>query len=119
MNIPIKKYFSGLNKTVYLLTLSSFFGDIATEMLYPLLPIFLIQTLGTSGSILGMIEGIAQAALYSVQGFSGYLADKLQKKKLIALIGYIIAAIAKPVIGMAVIWPEVFIGRFFDRLGAG
>jgi MFS family permease len=88
-------------------------------MLYPVLPIFLTQTLKASGSIVGLVEGIAGATQNIVQGFSGWLSDKLQKRKPIAVAGYILAAVAKPLMGLATTWQGVLGGRFLDRLGAG
>jgi len=88
-------------------------------MLYPVLPIFLTQTLHASGSIVGLIDGFAQAAQNIVQGFSGTLSDKLQRRKPIALAGYFLAAISKPLMGLATVWQVVFGARLLDRLGAG
>jgi MFS family permease len=70
-----------------LLALSSLFGDISTEMLVPILPIFLTQTLKASGSVIGLVEGIAGATQNITQGLSGSLSDKLQRRKPIALVG--------------------------------
>ena len=69
----IKSWFSGLSGTVIFLSLTSLFGDISTEMLYPVLPVYLTQTLKASGGVLGLIEGMAQATQNIAQGFSGYL----------------------------------------------
>ena len=113
------RYFAGLSRNTFLLAFASLFADISTEMLYPVLPIFLTQTLKASGSIAGLVEGIAQATRNIVQGFSGWLSDKLQRRKPIALVGYILAAVAKPLMGLATAWPGVLGGRFLDRLGAG
>jgi MFS family permease len=88
-------------------------------MLYPILPIFLTQVLHASGSVVGVVEGIAEAAQNVVQGFSGWLSDKLQKRKALALIGYLVSALGKPLMGIATAWPGVLGGRFLDRLGAG
>lgn len=85
----------------------------------PLFPIFITETLKASGSILGVIEGIAQATQYCIQGLSGFLSDKLQKRKTIALIGYTLSALSKPFIGAAGIWPIALAVRFSDRLGVG
>jgi len=115
----IKKYFSGLTKNSVFLACASLFADISTEMLYPILPIYLIQNLKASGSIVGIIEGIAQAIQNIIQGVSGYLSDKWQRRKPIALFGYILSAISKPLIGVATLWPGVFAARVSDRLGAG
>ena len=88
-------------------------------MLYPVLPVFLTQTLKASGSIVGVVDGFAQATQNIVQGFSGTLSDKLQKRKSIALAGYLLAAIAKPLMGLSTVWQGVFGARLLDRLGAG
>jgi MFS family permease len=95
------------------------FADISTEMLYPILPVFLTQTLKASGSIVGLIDGFAQATQNIVQGFAGTLSDKMQRRKPIALVGYFLAAIGKPLMGLATVWQVVFAGRLLDRFGAG
>jgi len=115
----IKNWFSGLSGNVILLSLTSLFGDISTEMLYPVLPVYLTQTLKASGGVLGLIEGMAQATQNIAQGFSGYLSDKWQMRKPVALAGYILAALAKPFIGIAGTWQLVLGARVADRLGAG
>jgi MFS family permease len=108
-----------LSKDTVLLALASFFSDISSEMLYPVLPTFLTQTLHASGSVVGLVEGLASAAQNIVQGFSGWLSDKLQKRKPLALAGYVASALAKPLMGAATSWPGVLGGRLIDRLGAG
>jgi len=115
----IQRYFAGLSRTTFLFTFASLFSDISTEMLYPVLPVFLTQTLNASGSIVGVVDGFAQATQNIVQGFSGTLSDKLQRRKPIALVGYFLAAISKPLMGLATVWQVVFSGRLLDRLGAG
>lgn len=115
----IKKYFPWLSKNTLLLAFSSLFTDIATEMLYPIIPIFLTQNLHASGSIVGLIEGIAQATQYLVQGFSGWLSDKLKNRKIPALIGYFIATISKPLLGASTVWEGALSARFLDRFGTG
>jgi len=115
----IRNSFAGLTRNTFLLALSSLFGDISTEMLYPVLPVFLTQTLKATGSIVGLVDGFAQAAQNIVQGFSGALSDKLQRRKPIALVGYLVAALAKPLMGLATMWEHVLGARLLDRLGAG
>jgi MFS family permease len=117
---PVKKsFFSGLTKNTFLLALTSLFADISSEMLYPILPIFLTQNLKASGSVVGIIEGIAETTQNLVQGFSGWLSDKWQKRKGIAVFGYVLAALSKPLMGLATGWPMVLGARFSDRLGSG
>jgi MFS family permease len=82
---PGHRYFAGLSRNSFLLAFASLFADISTEMLYPILPIFLTQTLKAGGSVVGLIEGIAGATQNIVQGISGSLSDKLQSRKPVAL----------------------------------
>jgi MFS family permease len=115
----IERYFAGLSRNTFLLALSSLFADISTEMLYPVLPVFLTETLKANGSVVGFIDGAAQAVQNIVQGFSGVLSDRLQRRKPIALAGYLLAALAKPLTGLATVWQGVLGARLLDRLGAG
>jgi len=115
----IQRYFTGLSRNTFLLAFASLFADISTEMLYPVLPVFLTQTLKASGSIVGLVDGFALATQNIVQGFSGALSDKLQKRKSIALAGYFLSAVAKPLMGLSTVWQGVFGARLLDRLGAG
>ncbi len=115
----MQRFFGGLSRNTFLLALSSLFADISTEMLYPVLPVFLTQVLHATGSIVGLVDGFAQAVQNIAQGFSGALSDKLQQRKSVALCGYLLAAIAKPLMGMATVWQGVFGARLLDRLGAG
>ena len=114
-----KRYFAGLSRNTFLLAFASLFADVSTEMLYPVLPVFLTQTLKVGGSIVGLVEGCAQAVQNIVQGFSGALSDKLQKRKSIALVGYFLAATSKPLMGLATGWRGVFGARMLDRFGTG
>src|SRR5579862_9263444 len=88
-------------------------------MLYPVLPLFLTRELAAPASIVGVMEGVAEATQYLVQGASGWLADRLERPKRVALVGYALAALGKPAMGWGTIWPQVLAGRVLDRLGAG
>jgi MFS family permease len=112
-------YFSGLTANTFLLALASLFADTSTEMLYPVLPMFLTQTLGASPTVIGLVEGLAQAIQNVVQGFSGWLSDRFRRRKPIAVAGYFLAALSKPLIGLATSWPGALGARSLDRLGAG
>ena len=118
-SLLFQRYFAGLSRNTLLLALASLFADISTEMLYPVLPVFLTQALKASGSIVGLIDGFAQATQNIVQGFSGTLADRLQKRKAVALVGYFLAALGKPLMGLSTVWQGVFGARLLDRLGSG
>lgn len=118
----MRKYcrgFAGLSRNTYLLACASLFADTSTEMLYPVLPVFLTHTLNATGSIVGLIDGVAQATQNLVQGFSGALSDRLRRRKPVALVGYLLAALGKPLMGLSTIWQGVFGARLLDRLGTG
>jgi MFS family permease len=117
MSSVVQRYFAGLSRNTFLLALASLFADISTEMLYPVLPVFLTQTLTASGSIVGLVDGFAQATQNIVQGFSGALSDKLQRRKSVALVGYFLAALGKPLMGVSTAWQGVFAARLLDRFG--
>lgn len=120
-DVPIEepKRSSRLPANVYLLAAASLFADISTEMLYPVLPQFLTQALGASGSILGLVDGVARAMQNIVQGLSGTVADRLRRHKAVALVGYAVAACAKPLMGLSVTWHALLAARLLDRFGTG
>jgi len=97
----------------------SFFTDMSSEMVYPLLPIFLSTVLGVGAEALGLIEGIAEATASVLKTFSGYISDRIRKRKPLVLLGYSLSAIAKPTIGLAGRWIHVLAARFADRVGKG
>lgn len=113
------KNFIRLHPTVILLGLTSLFNDLASEIIYPLLPLFLTQTLGASYTFVGLIEGIAETTSSLLKLYSGYLSDKIGKKRLLTIIGYLISNIARPVIGLASSPILVLFLRFADRVGKG
>ena len=115
----LARYGRGLTRDTYLLSFTSMFADISTEMLYPILPSFVTQVLGATAGTLAGIEGIATATQYLVQGPSGWLSDRLRKPGYLAAGGFLVAALAKPLIGAAAGWPEALTGRFVDRFGTG
>jgi MFS family permease len=117
--VCLRRFFAGLTRNTFLLAFASLFADISTEMLYPILPVFLTDTLGAKPTVIGIIEGIATAGQNVVQGVSGWISDKFQRRKPIALVGYIVAAISKPFIGLSSSWVEVLAARSLDRLAAG
>lgn len=106
-------------KNVIILGLVSFFNDVASEMIYPIVPIFLTSVLKASTAALGLIEGIADATASISKFIFGYLSDKLEKRKPFVILGYTFSAFSKGLIGMAFSWPMVLFSRFLDRLGKG
>ncbi|HEX4710428.1 MFS transporter [Phenylobacterium sp.] len=104
---------------VWALGLVSMFMDISSEMIHSLLPVFLVGTLGASVVMLGLIEGVAEATASITRVFSGWISDRLGKRKLLAVIGYGLGALTKPVFPLAVTPLEVLGARFADRIGKG
>ncbi len=106
-------------RVVWLLSLVSLFNDIASEMLYPIIPIFITQVLGAPVAVLGLIEGVAEGSAAFFKTIFGYLSDQLQKRKPFVVLGYFSSGLAKIIIAFSLSWPMVFLGRFIDRLGKG
>jgi MFS family permease len=113
------KLFKDIPKNVKALGFVSLLNDSASEMIYPLLPIFLTSVLGAGAEALGIIEGIAESTASLLKLFSGWLSDKIKKRKFLVLIGYSLAAFGRPVIALSRTWLQVAIVRFVDRLGKG
>lgn len=109
----------GISKNVFVLGLVSFFNDIASEMIYPLVPIFLTSVLGAPMAIVGLIEGIAESTASVLKVFSGWLSDKAGKRKPFTVMGYSLSTLAKPLLFFANAWYVVLIARFVDRVGKG
>jgi len=108
-----------LSTAVWALGLTSLFMDISSEMIHSLLPVFLVVGLGTSAAYLGLIEGVAEATACIVKVFSGALSDYFGRRKPLALLGYGMAALTKPLFPLASSAGMVFLARFIDRLGKG
>ena len=105
-------------RNVIVLGIVSLFTDAATEMIYPLVPIF-IAALGSGAVVLGVIEGVAETTAAMLKLFSGIISDKLRKRKLLVVIGYSISSLIRPFTGIVVgAWQIVFI-RMLDRVGKG
>ncbi|HEX9208720.1 MAG TPA: MFS transporter [Steroidobacteraceae bacterium] len=108
-----------LPRTVVVLGLVSFLNDAASEMITPLLPIFLTATLGAGPTIVGLVEGLAEATASILKLVSGRLADRGVRAKSLVLGGYGLSNLARPLIGLAATWSAVLLLRFLDRVGKG
>ena len=104
---------------IWALGFVSFFMDISSELIHSLLPIFMLTTLGASMIAIGIIEGIAEAAASIAKVFSGIISDYIRKRKILAVLGYGLAAITKPLFPLATTIGWVFSARFIDRIGKG
>ena len=111
--------FKKIPRNVIFLGLVSLFNDIASEMVYPIIPIFLTSILGVPVTVVGLIEGIAEGTASFMRFVSGYISDRFYKRKIFVTSGYSLSSISKPIIGLAHSWPLVLFARFIDRLGKG
>ena len=110
---------SKISKQVFILGMVSLFTDIASEMLYPVTPIFLTAVLGSSMAVVGIIEGIAEVTAGLLKGYFGNLSDKVGRRSIFVVIGYGISALAKPLPGIFQNIPTVLVSRVSDRVGKG
>jgi MFS family permease len=115
---------SFVNRNVILTGLTSFFTDVSTEMIYPLMQAFVSAILASRtaliGPVLGIIEGVAESTASLLKVFSGYYSDRIRKRKLPAIAGYSLSAAAKALLFFASAgWYFVLLARFFDRVGKG
>ena len=110
---------SKLKPQVILLGLAALLNDAASELIYPLLPVFLTATLGATPAVVGLIEGAAEFMASLVKYFSGAWSDRARKRKPMVVSGYALAAASRLLIAAATIWPLVLTARLLDRTGKG
>jgi len=111
--------YRGLPRNVFAIGLVSLLNDASSEIIYPLLPIFLASSLGASARAIGTIEGLAESISSLLKLFAGYLSDRLEKRKLLVVAGYSVASLARPLLAFAQTWTQVLAIRLTDRIGKG
>jgi MFS family permease len=111
--------FSKIPKNVFVLGLVSFLTDVSSDMIYPILPVFLSDVLGSSKLFIGLIEGIAESTASILKVFSGWLSDRLGKRKILVVSGYGLSALGKPILSLVTTGWQVLSVRFLDRFGKG
>ena len=109
----------GIKRNVYVLGIVSFLTDVSTEMILPVLPIFMVDILKADTSLVGLVEGVAESTASVLKIISGWLSDKIKKRKLIVVCGYSFSALAKPLFALSTSWFHVLFIRFLDRVGKG
>jgi MFS family permease len=117
MNAPDKKRI-GIPRVVIMLGIVSLLTDVATEMIYPLIPVF-VAALGSGAILLGVIEGVAETTASMLNLFSGIISDKIRKRKLLVLIGYSISSLIRPITGLVSSAWQIIVIRMMDRVGKG
>jgi MFS family permease len=108
-----------LSRNVYALTAVSFFTDVSSEMIYPLLPAFLTVVLGASATFVGAIEGAAESTAALLKLASGWWSDRVQRRKPLVVLGYTIASVMRPLVAIAQSAAQVLVIRVSDRVGKG
>ena len=116
---PRNHWFSGIPPGIWALGLVSLLMDVSSELIHSLLPLFLVNALGASALAVGLIEGLAEATALIVKMFSGALSDYWGKRKSLALLGYGLAALTKPLFAIAPAAGMVLAARLLDRVGKG
>ncbi len=117
--MPNERKIFGLQKNIFFTGLVSFFMDVSSEMIYPLVPVFLSSVLGVNKSLIGLIEGIAESTASLLKVFSGWLSDRLGNRKSLMLAGYAVSTLSRPLMATAGTWHQILAARFVDRLGKG
>jgi MFS family permease len=115
----MKYFLKGISGNVLVLGLVSLFTDISSEMIYPLLPLFLTSVLGGGPAFLGVIEGVAESTSSVIKLVSGIMSDRVKRRKGMVLWGYGISSLARPLIALASSPLAVLFIRFADRVGKG
>ena len=111
--------YRGLPRNVIAIGLVSLLNDASSEIIYPLLPVFLATSLGASAIAIGVIEGFAESMSSLLKLFAGYLSDRLGKRKLLVVAGYSLASLVRPMLAFAQTWTQVLGIRIADRVGKG
>lgn len=109
----------GVPRNVFVLGIVSFFADVASEMVYPLIPTFLTVTLGAPVAVLGLVEGVAEGTASSLKVVSGWISDRVRARKPLVVAGYAASAAGKLGVALSYAWPVFLLARVLDRFGKG
>lgn len=113
------KVLEGITRNILVLGLVSLFTDLSSQMVFPLIPLFLTTVLGTGAYTVGVVEGAAETSASLFKAMSGYWSDKIKKRKPFVLFGYSLSSVTKPLFAFANVWPFVLFIRVVERIGKG
>jgi len=108
-----------LHRNVWGAGIVSLLMDVSSEMIYPIVPLFLASVLGAPKSVIGLIEGVAESTAAVLKAYSGAMADRFRRYRLLMGLGYGISALSRPILALAGSWHTVLAARFVDRAGKG
>ena len=111
--------FSGITRNIFIMSMVSLFTDLSSQMVFPLIPLFLTTVLGCGAYAVGIVEGAAETTASLLKVLSGYWSDKIGKRKPFILFGYSMSSITKPLFAIANIWTFVLFLRVIERIGKG
>src|SRR5512143_441711 len=114
-----RQRFSGIHRNVVILGFVSLLTDLSSQMVFPLLPLYITTVLGGGAVAVGLVEGAAEATASLLKVVSGYWSDKIEKRKPFVFFGYTLSALTKPVLAFAGNWYAVLAIRVADRVGKG
>ena len=110
---------TGITRNIFILGLVSLLTDLSSQMVFPLIPLFLTTVLGAGAYVVGIVEGAAETTASLLKVISGYWSDKIKKRKPFVLFGYSLSAITKPLFALAAVWHFVLFVRVIERIGKG
>ena len=113
------RFFQGISRNILILGLVSLFTDLSSQMVFPLIPLFLTTVLGAGACAVGIVEGAAETTASLLKVISGYWSDKIKKRKPFIFFGYSLSSITKPLFAFANVWPSVLFVRVIERIGKG
>src|ERR1051325_7714099 len=108
-----------LPRNIFAIGVVSFLTDVSGEMIVPVLPLFLTATLGAPPAAVGLIEGLAESTAAVLRIFSGWISDRVGRRKELVVVGYCFSNLVKPLLALCTVWPQVLAIRFSDRFGKG
>ncbi len=114
-----RRFLSGVDRNVVVAGFVSLFTDVSSEMIVPVLPLFLSNTLGAGPASIGIVEGVAEATAGILKFFSGWISDRTGRRKPLMVLGYGMSDLVKPLFSAARTWGQVLAIRFADRFGKG
>lgn len=113
------KIFTGITRNIFILGVVSLFTDLSSQMVFPLIPLFMVSVLGVGVYAVGIVEGAAETTASLLKVISGYWSDKIKKRKPFVLLGYSLSSLTKPLFAFATIWYFVLFVRVIERVGKG